>query len=139
MNEDFTWFCPSTYEILSSWNVTIAQQRKIRDTLIVHHNGPGRVNINYKHPSANHILLAVGSAMDRGQLLEEQTPSWPFPGSVSTPEPRGHGKTTKFCQVALTSGGFAIEHPLRTYHLVGWKKSSLFTELNCLYFKLTSY
>lgn len=56
MNEDFTWFCPGTYEILSPWNVTIAQQRKTRDTLIVHHNGPWKVHINYKRPSANHIL-----------------------------------------------------------------------------------
>lgn len=75
MNEDFTWFRPSTYEVLSSWNVAIAQQRKTRNTLIGHRNGLGRVHINCKYPSANRILLAVGSAMDPGQLLEEQTPS----------------------------------------------------------------
>ena len=74
MNEDFTWFCSSTYEILSSRNVAIARQRKTHDTLIVHHNGLGRAHINYKQPSANHILLAVGSAMDCGQLLEELSP-----------------------------------------------------------------
>lgn len=73
MNEDFTWFCPGTYKILSEQNVTVAQQRKTVVPLIVHHNGLGRVHINYKHPSAKHILLAVGSAMDRGQLLEKRT------------------------------------------------------------------
>lgn len=75
MDEDFTRFCPGTYEVLSEQNVTVAQQRQTHFPLIVHHNGLGRVHINYNHPSAKHILLAVGSAMDCGQLLEEQTSS----------------------------------------------------------------